>query len=226
MAGFRKIRLSRFFYLLLILLYLAGSVSLVLLVRANLRQQMLHNSEMLAEVILEKNMVVHTYFAHTLKPQLFELTDPSYFEPGWMSSTYAIRKMNEIFQEQVGENYYYKECAINARSPENEADGLERAFIEELNADPKLKSRSIIRALEDEPYFVVMRRGEVLSESCLRCHSTPENAPGGMLALYGSDRSFNRKAGEVISAVSIRIPLSTVTQPSPRGRFEKKRADV
>ncbi len=212
MTASRKIHLSRFFCLLLILLYLVGSVSLVFLVRTNLRQQTLHNAEKLAEVILEKNMAVHAYFAHTLKPQLFELADrlgdPSYFEPGWMSSTYAIRKMNEIFQEQVGQNYYYKECAINARSSENEADGLERAFIEELNADPKIKTRSMIRDLEEEPYFVVMRRGEVLSESCLRCHSTPENAPGGMLALYGSDRSFNRKAGEVISAVSIRIPLA------------------
>ncbi len=207
----KTIRLSRFFYLLLILLYLVGSISVVLLVHSNLRQQTLHQAEKLAGVILEKNMAVHVYFAHTLKPQLFALTDrlgdPSYFEPSWMSSTYAIRKMNEIFQEQVGENYYYKECAINARSPENEADDLERAFIEELNADPKIKYRSMIRELGGEPYFVVLRRGEVLDQSCLRCHSTPANAPQRMLDLYGRDRSFNRKTGEIISAVSIRIPL-------------------
>ncbi|WP_432822551.1 diguanylate cyclase domain-containing protein [Trichloromonas sp.] len=212
MTASNKIRLSRLFYQLLILLYLAGSVSVVLLVRANQRQQTLHNAEKLAEVILEKNMAVHTYFAHTLKPQVFELADrlgvPSYFEPGWMSSTYAIRQLNEIFREQVGENYYYKESAIDARSPENEADGLERAFIEELNTDPNLKYRSMIRDLADEPYFVVMRRGEVLDQGCLRCHSTPENAPEGMLALYGSDRSFDRNVGEVISAISIRIPLA------------------
>jgi diguanylate cyclase (GGDEF)-like protein len=33
-----------------------------------------------------------------------------------------------------------------------------------------------------------------------------------MIALYGSERSFNRKVGEVISAVSIRIPLAAAFQ--------------
>lgn len=104
--------------------------------------------------------------------------------------------------------YYYKESAINARSPENEADDFEKAFLQDLKADPQLKNRSLIRQIADEYYFVTLRRGEVMEESCLRCHNGPENAPQGLIDAYGPDRSFGRRAGELVSAISIRVPLS------------------
>ena len=54
-----------------------------------------------------------------------------------------------------------------------------------------------------------LRRGEVLEESCLRCHSKPESAPADLIKQYGPERSFGRKSGEVVSAISIRVPLSS-----------------
>ena len=36
----------------------------------------------------------------------------------------------------------------------------------------------------------------------------PEAAPTGLVHIYGPERSFHRKLGETISAVSVRIPLS------------------
>jgi hypothetical protein len=125
-----------------------------------------------------------------------------------MSSTYAIRKMQGYFRSLHKQKYYYKECAINARSPENEADPYERAFLEELTIDPDLTSRSTFRSIEGKPFLTVLRRGEVMEESCLRCHSTPDQAPGDLVKLYGPDRSFHRAAGQQVSAISIRIPLA------------------
>ncbi|MCF8077369.1 MAG: PAS domain S-box protein [Desulfotignum sp.] len=43
----------------------------------------------------------------------------------------------------------------------------------------------------------------------MRCHGDPRNAPEEMVAMYGPERSFHRKIGEVVSAVSIRIPLAS-----------------
>ena len=126
-----------------------------------------------------------------------------------MSSTYAVREIDTNFKSINNDKYYYKECAINARNPKNEADDFEKAFIEELNTNPKLKYRSLIRNIDDTFYYVTLRRGEVLVQSCLRCHSTPDNAPKGLVDIYGPERSFNRSANEVVSAISIRVPLST-----------------
>lgn len=117
--------------------------------------------------------------------------------------------MQKYFKDlnQNDDDDYYKECAINARSPENEADGYERDFLRKLNKDPDLTAKSGIRPIEGQPYFYVLRRGETMEESCLRCHSTPREAPDELVAEYGPERSFNRESGEVVSAISIRIPL-------------------
>ena len=105
-----------------------------------------------------------------------ELTEPvrswDYFDLTWMSFiyAYAVREMDKYFKDLTGSDYCYNECAINARSPENEADEYERAFIQELNKNPNLIERSDIRTIDGEPYFVTLRRGESMEAACL--HST------------------------------------------------------
>ena len=194
------------------LFFLAAGLFAVFMLNHQMKQRALTEAESKARILLDRNLATHTYFTHNLKPALFGLTDSirddAYFEPVWMSSTYAVRKIEQYFKSLNPAGYYYKECAINARSPENEADQREKAFLEELNADPELMKRSNIQTMNGEPHFVVLQRGEVMEETCLRCHSTPREAPGGLVDRYGPHRSFGRKEGDVISAVSIRVPLT------------------
>jgi len=188
------------------------AVFMVVNINKHQRQQALIEAEAKSKIILDRNLATHTYFSRNLKPALFSLTEPirdqEYFEPVWMSSTYAVREIDTYFKDLVNEDYYYKECAINARSPQNEADEFEKAFIQKLNADPELQYQSFVREIDQQLYFVTLRRGETMEASCLRCHSTPDNAPGGLIDAYGPERSFSRYAGEVVSAISIRVPLS------------------
>ena len=189
-----------------------AAVLLVNYVSINEKKQAIKEAEEKAKMILDRNMATHTYFSQEMKPKIFELSDPyrpaNYFEPSWMSSTYAVREIDKYFKSMASEDYYYKECAINARSPENEADEFEKAFLEEMNSDPQLEFRSVIRKLDGQYFLVTLRRGEVMEETCLRCHSTPDKAPKGLVDKYGPERSFNRKLGEVTEAISIRVPLS------------------
>jgi len=126
-----------------------------------------------------------------------------------MSSTYAVRKMEGYFSEVSSTDYYYKEAAINARSPQNEADAFEQEFLEILSNEPGLKELSTVRKIDGEMYFTTLLRGEVMEESCLRCHSEPDTAPAGLVDRYGNQRSFQRQEGDVASAISIRVPLET-----------------
>jgi methyl-accepting chemotaxis protein len=124
------------------------------------------------------------------------------------SGYYAVRDINRLEQVLSGnEGYYYKECAIKARNPLNEADSIEKQFLVELNKNQQLTVQSGVRIFEGKPYFYMLRRGEAMEEPCMRCHSTPEKAPDGIAEQYGSERSFSRKVGETASALSIRIPL-------------------
>jgi HAMP domain-containing protein len=182
------------------------------LVHYYMRAQALVEAEAKAMILLDRTMAIHEYFSVQLKPHLFAITDvympKGYFDPVWMSSTHANRQINAYFNARSSADYYYKDAAVNARSPQNEADDFERQFIEELNRNPRLTTRSSVHLWNGQPYFFVLRRGERMDAACLRCHSTPAAAPQRLVELYGPSRSFDRKAGEVISAVSIRIPLA------------------
>ena len=199
-----------------LLLLLLTSCCLVALVNYFQKQHALENAEEKSLILLQHNLAIHTYYNKQLKPHLFALTDrvrdPAYFDPVWMSSTFAVRGIDRLYQQLAKEDYYYKEAAINARSPENEADEFERGFIERLKKEPALEKLSGVRVLKDKPFFFTLIRGESMEKTCLRCHSTPDKAPGGMVARYGSSRSFNRSDGELVSAISIRIPLSEAYQ--------------
>ncbi|OGQ94537.1 MAG: hypothetical protein A2521_05035 [Deltaproteobacteria bacterium RIFOXYD12_FULL_57_12] len=214
-----------------VIVFLLTGIGMIAVVNRSMRQFALHAAEEQAELLLSHNLAIHTYFNQQLKPKVFKLTDSvapnGYFEPTWMSSTFAVREIdklltktppaeNHFLKDCIVSHHYYKECAINARSPENEADTYEKAFLAALNRDSSLTSRSAIREINGQPFFTVLRRGETLEKNCLRCHDTPDQAPQGLVNVYGPVRSFNRNVKDVVSAVSIRIPLSAAYEQAKR----------
>jgi hypothetical protein len=216
----KDIRISTFQNIFMLLVFLIAGVLLVFAVTHYMRQQALEEAKVRARIIIDRNLATHTYFSHNLKPALFKMTAPyrtkEYFDPTWMSSTYAVRESFKYFKAMETQDYYYKECAINARSPENEADDYEKAFILDLQKNPNLVEKTAVRTLEGKPYFVVLRKGEMLEAACMNCHSNPTNAPADLVRQYGGERSFHRSVGDVVSAVSIRVPLSTAYAETKR----------
>jgi len=202
------------------LVFILAAVVIIVLVNHNMRRQALVEAESKARILLDRNMATHTYFSQIMKPKLFEWTAPfrtnEFFEPSWMSSTFALREIDKYFRSFSPADYDIKDAAINARSPENEAGNYEKGFVAELNANPKLEARSGIRMIAGQPYFVVLRKGEVMEESCLRCHGNPKDAPKGLVKFYGPERSFYRKVGDIASVVSIRIPLAAAYAEADR----------
>ncbi len=210
----RKIRINIRLMVAVGSIFALVAIATIGIVNRKMKQHALNEAESKARIMLDRNLALHTYFTHQLRPVLFDLIAKNqaidiqtYFEPVWMSSTYAIRELEKYFQSLTNMAYYYKECAINARSPENEADDYEKAFIRKLNQSYAIETHSSVRIIENQPFFSVLRRGEAMEASCLRCHSSPDMAPDDLVSIYGPERSFNRSENEVVSAISIRIPL-------------------
>jgi len=181
-----------------------------------MKEQALVEAQEKARIILDRNLATHAYFADHLKPSVFKITNTflpdGYFDPAWMSSTYAIHKIENYFNALTDGNYYYKECAINARNPSNEADEFERGIFEKIQTAPEKIQWDGIRQFKDGKYFVLIRRSETITESCLMCHSSPKNAPEDLVRMYGPSRSFGRTQGELVSVASIRIPMEDAYQ--------------
>lgn len=207
-----NIRLATFFTVSIGLIFIVAAGIVVISVNTSMRRQGLTEAQSKARLILDRNFATHTYFSLIMKPSIFAWSEPfrnkEYFNPTWMSSTYAIREIEKVFKSVSPSGFFYKDAALNARSPKNEADEYERTFLEKLKVDKKLESELTVRQIGGKSYLDVLKKGEVMEQSCLRCHGNPKDAPKGLTDYYGSERSFNRRIGDVISTISLRIPLS------------------
>lgn len=208
----RSLGLNAWMLIIIGIAYSLVAVAVVVGVRTELRAHALDEAAGEATIITDRSLALHTYFSEELKPAVFELSEqvagPDYFDASWMSSSYVVYRIQEIFAGDLGgSKYYYHEASINARNPEREADALEAEFIERLEADPGLTEDRNVRELAGEPYFVVMRRGERFEATCMRCHGVPEDAPADLVSAYGDTRGFGKTVGEA-SIISVRIPLA------------------
>ncbi len=206
-----------------IIFILAGIVTIAL-VNRQMKSYALSEAKTKARLILDRNLAIHYYFSHQLKPTVFDAMESAgvepEFHPVWMSSTYAVREIDKYSKSLSDSNYYYKECAIDSRHPDNEADAYERSFLERINQDAAIDVKGEIRDIDGQIYYAVLRRAEIMEETCLRCHSVPEVAPQGLVQIYGPQRSFNRSIGETVSAISIRVPLEAAYGAADRLSFQ------
>ncbi len=141
---------SRIFILTVVFFLLTG-LFIILLVNIQMRREALREAEIKAQLLLNRNLATHTYFSRQLKPALFkimgEIAPEGYFDPVWMSSTYAVREMVNYTRSPAEGDFYYKECAVNARSPQNEADCSGNRF------HPCPESESGARSKRDRAYY-------------------------------------------------------------------------
>ena len=203
--GNRRLLIMLFAVLLLV------GIAFIVFVNYRMRDQALKEAEDKAHLILNHKMAVHGYFTNQLKPELFHTfsrkgIDPR-FNPVWMSSSHAVRKIQNRLVERSGCPYYYRECTVNARSPQNEAKEYEKPFYNQFKNNPDMERRTAIITLDERPHFVLFQRGEIMKESCIRCHSTPARAPEGLVEEYGPERGFGKEVGRMASLASVRIPL-------------------
>ncbi|MBE0648060.1 MAG: DUF3365 domain-containing protein [Bacteroidales bacterium] len=207
-----KYKTSTILLTLSIAIIVLGNIGFVLVSGYMFRSDAIQEAKEKATLILDKNLSVHDYFTNDLKPKLFDLlidtiNDGSYFEPGWMSSSYAIMHLDNYFQQRNDFGYYYKDATLNARNLRNEADSIELNFLNETIGNREIAVKEGIIELDGSQYYFLLKKGEVMVPACLRCHGMPEKAPKELVEIYGNTRSFNRKVGDVISVVSIRIPI-------------------
>ncbi len=199
---------------LLVIIFAATAAPGIVIVRSQMIHQALAQAEKDARIILNNRHATKVFYTKDLQPPLLELikahglTD-DYFDPAWMYGGYANRKITQYVKENGFTAFNYKNAAVDARSPANEANAYERGFLEKRKAENSLEEWSGTIDIDGQPYYVLMIPNEQrYTESCMRCHSTPDRAPKELLDRYGSERSFNKTLGVIPSVFSLRIPLS------------------
>ena len=179
------------------------------------KHRSIENARITAESIYTLNQTILERFMLKIRPKTLQMMKDSpnqTFDPDLMSAFYNLRSINSGYIALGGDQYRIKLSTINSRHPQDEADAFEVQKIREFNADRSLTKFQGVREIDGTPYYAVMHSFWVTDATCLPCHSTPEVAPAGLVDFYGAERGFGWPQGQIISAISILIPLASALE--------------
>ncbi len=151
---------------------------------------------------VEANM---NYVREVLRPKVHQVMGMDAFLLEAMSTSFVSRSVMERFNAAMPE-YRYRRAAIEARNPTFEADPTETRMIKYFTAQPEKRDWRGISKIGDESYFMLYRP-VYFTASCLQCHGAAKDAPKALIDLYGNERGYNKKAGDLAGIISIGIPV-------------------
>lgn len=170
-----------------------------------LTKNALEDSLQNARIMIEGASAIRSYTNSDIKP-LLEQQMKVQFLP-YSIPSFAAQTNLKIVRQKLPE-YTYREPTINPTNVSDRAVDWEVDIINDFRADPSKQETVVTRDTPVGRFLTLARPLKVASQACLSCHSTPENAPATMVALYGSENGFGWKFGEVVGAQIVSIPMT------------------
>jgi protein-histidine pros-kinase len=166
-------------------------------------------------LIMESAAGARSYTASEIEP-LLAPEQRAVFHPQAVSA-YAAKKTLAGLHAQFSD-YSYREAALNPTNLEDKASDWETDIIDDFRDHPG-KVETVVRRATPMGEELALARPIVAEPQCLVCHSTPAAAPRTMIAIYGPRNGFGWKAGEVIGAQIVTVPMSAPRARAAHGRL-------
>lgn len=121
---------------------------------------------------------------------------------------YAIGQMSRIYPRWDKSGFSFENVSDQPRNPEHQADALELEIMDYFrhNDDKDTVFKAFLND-NNEKYYIYARPIWI-KKRCLKCHSTPENAPKTIRERY--DTAYNYKVGDLRGLLSIKMPAKTI----------------
>ncbi len=177
--------------------------------QAQARQQVLDNARILAQTAA----AVRAYTSKQIQPILHSRPSPT-FQPQTVPS-YSAQEVFKTLKEHYP-NYDYKEVALNPTNTHDQANEWESGVVNKFRQDAKLKEYVDERDTPEGRSLFLAEPITISTESCLKCHSTPQKAPGTMIAMYGDANGFGWGVGETIGARIVSVPMRVAKDEARR----------
>lgn len=158
-----------------------------------------------ASMMMEGALAVRNYTITEIKPLLIEQLEHT-FLPQTVPSYAATQNFNRL--RKTHPEFIYKEATLNPTNPRNRSTDWESDIIQQFRNNQDLKEIIGERKTPTGPSLFLARPIQIKDESCLVCHSTLDNAPKPMKALYGSTNGYGWKLNEVVGSQIVSVPLS------------------
>lgn len=112
----------------------------------------------------------------------------------------ATRELSEIANKSAI-RATFRVTSDEYRQPSNAPDAFESTAIAELKKD---LNRKFVEGFDGDQYRYV--QPIYVTESCLKCHGDPADAPKAVIEKYGAEKAFHYKVGDVRGVISVKLP--------------------
>ena len=201
----RSLGHKRQFSLLLILIYIISLPVISTITYFVLRQNAINHAYQASRLYIAAIDAVKQYVEDELRPVLKKELPHKFILEG-MSRSYAAgstaRRILQGFPD-----YIFKNASVNPTNLKNNADEFERGIINDFRTKKDIKEWKGFISKEGYDYYVIARAGSPVKESCLYCHGDPAAAPKEVTERYGTTSGYYMKAGEVVDALIVYIPI-------------------
>ena len=174
----------------------------------------IEEAEQHVTAILDSANALRTYIETVQKPVIYRLIesgqlDRDFFDPKILSASYITRHVLANYIRAHNISYSFKLATTNPRNPVNKATPFEAGILQRFR-DGSLNEYSALLDESGERYFFRALPIGRNRPSCMRCHSTPDRAPKGLVALYGTVAGFGEKVGDMRALISLKVPLRSI----------------
>ena len=205
---------SRFTIALLLVFVIGsilGGVALWSVLLRYAEQEITNRGLVMIDLITSVRTYTSNSVAPLLKPQ--QAQSATFISP--MIPAYSARSVFEGFRASSAQedlkNSIYHEAAINPTNVKDDlADEFEKALQLRMQQDDSLKQVSDYTQKNGLSYYYIARPMRVTSDTCLVCHSTPDQAPAQQIKAFGNQSGFGWKSGSVIAVQLIYVPADQV----------------
>lgn len=203
----KNLKIGTKFNLLLIIVFIISIVVSGTALSSVLQRRAQNEVTDKALILIKTMTSVRKYTQDRVNPLLAPRLET---EPVFISETIPAFSATEVFENlrknEEYKNFLYKEATLNPTNLRDKADPFEAQIVERFRNNPKLQEISDFREFPEGTVFYIARPLAVSQQTCLRCHSTPDQAPKSQLATYGSTNGFNWKLNEIVAAQIISVP--------------------
>ena len=212
-AKLNNLTFSKKLIILLLILFIGGIVLSGVALASVLNYQAKTEISSKALLLMQSMNSVRYYTNTEVSPQLVSRLKAEEFLP----QTVPAYSANKVFDKLRADDsdyadYSYREAMLNPTNLRDKSDDFESQLVEIFRNNINTKELQGFRFLGNQQFFYMARPISVTASSCLRCHSTPDIAPKGMIQFYGTTNGFGWKLSEILGTQIVSVPASQILQ--------------
>jgi len=174
------------------------------------RQAAVRDAKEKGRIIFATMEAIQTNFVAAQRPLLLQVVEKDRFYPELMSGAVITRMVWDQLDKRLP-GYQFKQAAVDPRWVPNKADELETGLIQAFRGDAELKTQEGMISKKGAPFYYFATRRNA-AKGCLQCHSQPDAAPKDQVEIYGAERGYSWKEGDVAAAFVVYVPLAAALE--------------